>query len=279
LAGWTKIRAINDGKALPIIWILIIIISYLLGSIPTGYLVAKSQGIDIRQHGSKNIGATNVLRVMGKKWGYPVFFCDLFKGFLAVRLGMFLGTLGGTESSIAGVVAAIACILGHNYPVWLGFKGGKGVATSDGVVIALFPSLIVLIIALVWVAVFFLSKYVSLASICAAVSLPASSALLGPWIGHPNFCVLILFSVVAAGLAVWRHRTNITFRCRRVALLLLKRSRSLCRTLFFPPAQEQRKFQRTVYGLVGLRNSRPTPLDLAAWLVQCPGPVGPIKFQ
>jgi acyl phosphate:glycerol-3-phosphate acyltransferase len=210
LVGWTKIRAITDAKALPMIWILIIFISYLLGSVPTGYLVAKSQGIDIRQHGSKNIGATNVLRVMGKKWGYPVFFCDLFKGFLAVRLGIFLGTLGGIESLIAGVVAAIACIVGHNYPIWLGFKGGKGVATSGGVIIALFPSLIVLIVALVWVAVFFVSKYVSLASICAAVSLPASSALLGPWIGRHNFWVLILFSVLAAGLAVWRHRTNIT---------------------------------------------------------------------
>jgi acyl phosphate:glycerol-3-phosphate acyltransferase len=84
------------------ILILIIIISYLIGSIPSGYLVANSQGIDIRQHGSKNIGATNVLRVMGKKWGYLVFFCDAFKGFLAVRLGILLGGPGGVESSIAG---------------------------------------------------------------------------------------------------------------------------------------------------------------------------------
>lgn len=192
------------------IWILVILVSYLLGSIPTGYLAAKSQGIDIRQHGSKNIGATNVLRVMGKKWGYPVFFFDAFKGFLAVRLGILLGALGSIESSTAGVVAAIVCILGHNYPIWLGFKGGKGIATSGGVVIALFPLIIVLIVALVWVVVFSASKYVSLASICAAVSLPVSSALLSPWTGGSNFWVLILFSVVAAGLAVWRHRTNIT---------------------------------------------------------------------
>src|SRR5882762_7553308 len=107
-----------DRKLAPMIWILIVIVSYLLGSIPSGYLVAKAHGIDIRQHGSKNIGATNVLRVMGKKWGYLVFFCDALKGFLAVRLGIFLGTLGGIESSIAGVVAAIACILGHNYTFW-----------------------------------------------------------------------------------------------------------------------------------------------------------------
>jgi glycerol-3-phosphate acyltransferase PlsY len=192
------------------IWILIVIISYLLGSIPSGYLVAKSQGIDIRQHGSKNIGATNVLRVMGKKWGYLVFFCDALKGFLAVRLGMFLGGMGGIESSLAGVVAAIACILGHNYTFWLGFKGGKGIATSGGVIVALFSWYIVLIIILVWLGVFFLSRYVSLASICAAIALPLSLALLAPWAAGSNSWVLLLFSAVAAALAVWRHRTNIT---------------------------------------------------------------------
>jgi len=200
----------NRYKDSPMILILIVIVSYLIGSIPSGYLVANSQGIDIRQHGSKNIGATNVLRVMGKKWGYLVFFCDGFKGFLVVRLGIFLGTLGGIESSIAGVVAAIACILGHNYTFWLGFKGGKGIATSGGVVLALFPWFIVLIVALVWVVIFYLSRYVSLASICAAISLPMSLVLMSPWIGGSNFWVLILFSILAAGLAVWRHRTNIT---------------------------------------------------------------------
>jgi glycerol-3-phosphate acyltransferase PlsY len=192
------------------IWILIVAISYLLGSIPSGYLVAKSQGIDIRQHGSKNIGATNVLRVMGKKCGYLVFFCDAFKGFLAVRLGIFLAALGGIDPSVGGVVAAISCILGHNYTFWLGLKGGKGIATSGGVVLALFPWFIVLIVALVWVAVFFLSRYVSLASICAAVSLPVSLALMIPWANTKNVWVLVLFSVLAGGLAVWRHRTNIS---------------------------------------------------------------------
>jgi glycerol-3-phosphate acyltransferase PlsY len=108
------------------------------------------------------------------------------------------------------VVAAIACILGHNYTFWLGFKGGKGIATSGGVVLALFPWFIVLIVALVWVVVFYLSRYVSLASICAAISLPVSLVLMSPWIGGSNFWVLILFSILAASLAVWRHRTNIT---------------------------------------------------------------------
>jgi len=205
-----KSAAQSIQKILPMILVLIVIVSYLIGSIPSGYLVANSQGIDIRRHGSKNIGATNVLRVMGKKWGYLVFFCDGFKGFLAVRLGIFLGTHGGIESSVAGVVAAIACILGHNYTFWLGFKGGKGIATSGGVVLALFPWFIVLIVALVWVVVFYLSRYVSLASICAAISLPASLILMSPSVGSSNFWVLILFSILAASLAVLRHRTNIT---------------------------------------------------------------------
>src|SRR6202035_5715072 len=107
-------------------------------------------------------------------------FCDGFKGFLAVRLGVFLGTLGGIESSIAGVVAAIACILGHNYTFWLGFKGGKGIATSGGVVLALFPIAVVCSAALVWIVLFYVGKYVSLASIAAAVILPVAVFLIVP---------------------------------------------------------------------------------------------------
>jgi glycerol-3-phosphate acyltransferase PlsY len=192
------------------IWILIVIISYLLGSIPSGYLVAKSQGIDIRQHGSKNIGATNVLRVMGKKWGYFVFFCDVLKGFVSVKLGFLLAGSFGANVTLAGVVAALCCILGHNYPVWLAFKGGKGIATSAGVVIALFPPLIVLLMGIVWLLVFLLSRYVSLASISAAAALPIAVALLGPYAGINDYWLVLCFSVVAAALAVWRHRTNIT---------------------------------------------------------------------
>jgi glycerol-3-phosphate acyltransferase PlsY len=192
------------------IWILIVIISYLLGSIPSGYLVAKSQGIDIRQHGSKNIGATNVLRVMGKKWGYFVFFCDVIKGFVSVKLGFLLAGLFGANMTLASVIAALYCILGHNYTVWLGFKGGKGIATSAGVVIALFPPLIVLLMGIVWVLVFWLGRYVSLASISAAAALPIAVALLGPYVGINDYWLVLCFSVVAAALAVWRHRTNIT---------------------------------------------------------------------
>src|SRR3984893_13794048 len=154
------------------IWLAIVILCYLIGSFPSGYLVGKSQGIDIRQHGSRNIGATNVLRVMGKKWGYLVFLCDSLKGFLAVKLGVLLAAGTGADATLAGVVGGICCIVGHNYTVWLGFKGGKGIATSIGVLLAIVPILIVVIVLLVWLPVFFIWKYVSLASICAALSLP-----------------------------------------------------------------------------------------------------------
>jgi glycerol-3-phosphate acyltransferase PlsY len=189
-------------------WLLIAVLSYFIGSIPSGYLVARSQGVDIRQHGSRNIGATNVLRVMGKKWGYLVFLCDSSKGFLAVKLG-FLIAAHSLQSPVLGeVIAAIACILGHNYTLWLGFKGGKGIATSGGVILALFPIAVICCVAIVWVVVFYSSKYVSLASIAAAVALPFSVFLFVPKTGT-EFWVVFGFSLLVCVLAVWRHQSNI----------------------------------------------------------------------
>jgi glycerol-3-phosphate acyltransferase PlsY len=185
-------------------WLLIAILSYLIGSIPSGYLVARTQGVDIRKHGSRNIGATNVLRVMGKKWGYLVFLCDSSKGFLAVKLGM----LFAAHSPVGGVIAAIACILGHNYTFWLGFKGGKGIATSGGVVLALFPFPVICCLAVVWIAVFYAAKYVSLASITAAIALPVAVFLLVEKSGR-DFWTLFAFSLLICGLAIWRHQSNI----------------------------------------------------------------------
>ncbi len=190
------------------IWLLIAIVSYFIGSIPSGYLVARSQGIDIRQHGSRNIGATNVLRVMGKKWGYLVFLCDSSKGFLSVKLGALIAAHFALSPVLGSVLAAIACILGHNYTIWLGFKGGKGIATSGGVVFALFPIIVVCCVALAWVVVFYIGKYVSLASICAAVALPIAVFLIVAKSGT-EFWVLFGFSLLIAALAIWRHQTNI----------------------------------------------------------------------
>ena len=190
------------------ILLIIALFSYLIGSIPSGYLVAKSQGIDIRQHGSKNIGATNVLRVMGKKWGYLVFFCDSFKGFASVKLGALIAAHALLSPVLGSVIAAIACILGHNYTIWLRFKGGKGIATSGGVVLALFPVLVVLCVAVIWFVVFFAGRYVSLASIAAAVALPCV-VFLATGKNGSDFWILFGFSALIGALAIWRHQSNI----------------------------------------------------------------------
>ena len=189
-------------------WMLIFALCYLIGSIPSGYLVARAKRIDIRQHGSRNIGAANVARVMGKNWGYLVGVCDFLKGFLAVKLGLVLASYFLFSAVLGGVVAAIASILGHNYPVWLGFKGGKGVATSGGAVLGLFPPLIFFSAGAVWVAVFLISRYTSLASITAAVGLPIAVLLIAAKTGT-DFWLLLGFSVLISALAIWRHRANI----------------------------------------------------------------------
>ena len=206
------------------IWLVVAAIffaSYLLGSVPSGLLISKSQGLDVREHGSKNIGATNVWRVMGKKWGLLAFVCDTAKGWLAVMAGSWIaahwsyavplprGHVGVTHfpPDYAGITAALGCILGHNFPVWLRFKGGKGVATSLGVIIGMMP-LAALLTFLVWGVVFKISRYVSLASIVAAVVLPVvviAMFFLG-WIhGWANF----YFAVAAAALVIKRHTANI----------------------------------------------------------------------
>jgi glycerol-3-phosphate acyltransferase PlsY len=183
--------------------LLIALGAFLLGSIPTGYLVARAKGVDIRKHGSGNIGATNVFRTLGKPLGIFVFLVDALKGFAAV----WLAAQSGDGSDWAGIVAAVAVIAGHNYTPWLGFKGGKGIATSAGVLLALMPWA-VLAIAVVWVLVFKISRYVSLASICAAAALPVAVGLL--WFsGCGGNGPLLAFSLAISALAIWRHRTNI----------------------------------------------------------------------
>ncbi|HEY0791983.1 MAG TPA: glycerol-3-phosphate 1-O-acyltransferase PlsY [Chthoniobacterales bacterium] len=190
------------------VFVFIVALTYLLGSIPSGYLVARSRGIDIRQHGSKNIGATNVLRVMGKKWGYLVFACDALKGLASVRLATFIAGAGHVSLTVGGVLGAIACILGHNYTVWLGFKGGKGIATSSGVLLGLFQPLVLLSTVVVWIVVFLVCRYVSLASICAAACLPVAVFLLTADFTR-DFWILFGFALLIAALAIWRHRANI----------------------------------------------------------------------
>jgi len=185
-------------------------IGYMLGSFPTGYFAGKIAGVDVRQHGSGNIGATNVMRVLGKPWGFSVFFGDAFKGFLAVRVAMLLAnqfTGASSYPDFYAILAAAACVIGHSFPVWLGFKGGKGVATSAGAILGIIP-VAAITIFLVWLAVFLTTRYVSLASILAALALPVAVGALVQMKRTHGF-VLLYFSAAMTALVIWRHRSNI----------------------------------------------------------------------
>ena len=184
-------------------------LGYLFGSFPAGYLAGRMAGVDVRSLGSGNIGATNVLRVLGKKWGYAVFFVDAFKGFAAVRLTFFLANRLPAVQPYAeyfAILAAVMCIIGHTFPVWLRFKGGKGVATSAGVLFGLMP-LAVPFIILVWVIIFEITRYVSVASIVASISLPVVVGLFLRW-KFLEGAALFYFSILIALLVLWRHRSN-----------------------------------------------------------------------
>jgi glycerol-3-phosphate acyltransferase PlsY len=183
--------------------------SYLLGSIPAGYLVGRIAGMDIRSVGSGNIGATNVTRVLGKRYGYPVFVVDFLKGVLAVVISIFLAKhaqLRSTSRELLGVVAAVSCVMGHTFPIWLGFKGGKGVATSAGVLFGLMP-LAALLGAVVWVFMFETTRYVSVASITAAIALPLA-VLVMTYARQTNEWVPFYLCLCLATVVIFRHRSN-----------------------------------------------------------------------
>ena len=189
-------------------YISVAVVSYLLGSIPTGFLVARARGIDIRSVGSGNIGATNVLRVLGKPAGVFVMFVDALKGAIAVLIAVrvigpiFSGIQGNPANEWYGVCAGVAAILGHNFTCWLSFKGGKGIATSAGVLLALVPWSLVIILA-VWLILLTLTRLVSLASVCASATLPFAAWLTG------ESLTMILITTGLAGLAIYKHRGNI----------------------------------------------------------------------
>lgn len=179
----------------------LIIISYLCGSLPTGFILGHIFGnIDIRKYGSHNIGATNVYRNLGKKIGALTLLGDILKGFLPVYLVYFL-TGGETLTSLA----AVAAFLGHLYPVYLKFSGGKGVATALGIFLALSPQIIV-ISAIIFFLTLFLFQYVSLSSIVAATSLPFLMYFT-PF-SYPHS--YIITSIIIALMIVYRHKDNIT---------------------------------------------------------------------
>ena len=188
-------------------YIVIALGAYLLGSIPTGFLVARTRGVDIRTVGSKNMGATNVFRVLGKGPGILVLLVDALKGWGAIALSRYVihscfPSDGGLNESIASIVAGLFAILGHIYTCWLKFKGGKGIATSAGVLAALLPFAFFVALA-VFLGCLLVFRIVSLGSIAAAASLPMAT-----WYWHRE-PVLVGFSIALAALAIWRHRANI----------------------------------------------------------------------
>ncbi len=189
----------------------IIIGSYLLGSIPAAYFAGRIARTDIRDVGSGNIGATNVVRTLGKRYGYPVFAFDFLKGWGAVRLSMFLvGRFQPAPISpeVAGIIAAVSCIFGHSFPIWLGFKGGKGVAPSAGSLFGLMP-VGLLIGAVIWLLTFRLTRYVSVASMIAALVLPIVIAILSS-LGLNGDRGLVYFSICMAAFIILRHRSNLS---------------------------------------------------------------------
>lgn len=190
---------------------LIALVSYFVGSVPAGYLAGRIAGIDIRTVGSGNVGATNVLRVLGKRFGYPVFVIDFAKGIAAVILSRLIAKSGGSSENtieLAGMLAGICAVVGHSFPLWLKFRGGKGVATSIGVLFALMP-LAAAIVCVVWIVTFEIGRYVSLASVAAAIALPISVAVMF-FLHRLNTPVLLYFSLCLAAVIVIRHRSNLS---------------------------------------------------------------------
>jgi acyl phosphate:glycerol-3-phosphate acyltransferase len=192
-------------------FIIVAVVGYLLGSIPTGFLVAKARGVDIRTVGSKNMGATNVFRVLGKGPGIFVLLVDALKGTAAIlfagefsRRGIPLSdcTCEFWNQDLAMTLGGLCAILGHNYTCWLGFKGGKGIATSAGVFFTLAPLACSIALA-AWIVSFLVTRYVSVASIVAAVALPTAVVL------TQTNVALSVVTVVIGALAIYKHRANI----------------------------------------------------------------------
>src|SRR5258708_11953611 len=180
--------------------------AYLLGSIPTGYLLARAKGIDIRTVGSGNIGATNVMRILGKPAGIFVSLTDALKGWVAVEgvthLVFFLFGQPLSEPKVFRIVAAFAAVFGHNYTCWLSFKGGKGIATSAGVLAALVPSALMMSLS-VWIVLLALTRYVSIGSIAGSFTLPFAT-----WLSTKEWMLTIGVRALVSR-AMYRDKWNI----------------------------------------------------------------------
>ena len=198
-------------------YILTALAAYLLGSIPFGFLVANAKGIDIRAVGSGNIGATNAMRVLGKPAGIAVLLLDALKGYIAcTSLALFIFNWLAPRLYEPGavvpaleiqhtnmIIAGIFAVLGHNYTCWLKFKGGKGIATTAGVYLALAPWA-VLVALIVFILAVLVTKYVSVGSISAAIALPVTV-----WIMSPQNLFLCIVTTALGALAIYKHKSNL----------------------------------------------------------------------
>lgn len=204
--------------------ILALILAYLVGSIPSAVWAGKVfHGIDVREHGSGNAGATNTVRVLGWKTGIPVLIFDIFKGWLAASLPRFLAAApdGSEQIMVLQIVCGMAAILGHVFPLFAGFRGGKGVATTFGVLLALQPWL-TLACAGIFLAVLLISGYVSLGSIISVIMFP----VLLLTVFHTPSLLFRIFAILVAIAVVATHSKNISRLIRGEEKRFLKRKKS-----------------------------------------------------
>ena len=199
--------------------LLLIPIAYLVGAIPFGLIVGLSRGVDVRKAGSGNIGATNVGRLLGKQFFFLVFFLDLLKSLIPMAIASWIVSRMPVEERdwplyLTWLLVGFAAVMGHMFSVFLKFKGGKGVATSAGVVLGLYPyfTLAGLAVIGVFVVVFFATRYISLGSIVAACAFPLAYFAIGRargWAVLGHQLPLLVFAVVMGAMIVWKHRSNI----------------------------------------------------------------------
>ena len=185
------------------IWAAWLVGAYLAGSIPFGFLIGKMRGVDVRTVGSKNIGATNVFRTVGKKWGLLAFLCDFLKGFVPVLLAKKFG--GEAHLPLA---VGLMTVVGHMFTCFMKFKGGKGIATGFGMLVGLLPWLVLTAFG-IWAVTVWISHYISLGSCLAAAFLAVGVWF--PWLGSEGWRNLPLSLVVTlvALVAIYKHKTNI----------------------------------------------------------------------
>jgi len=184
---------------------LLIVTSYFLGAIPSSYIAGKLlRGLDLREHGSGNLGAANTFRVLGKGAAIPVLLADIGKGYLAVKL---VSIYGLTDYQYV-LIAALIVIIGHNYSVFVGFAGGKGVGTTAGTFVAMAPCAVLICLG-IWIMLLMIARIVSLASMISAACLPVAISLMNRFEYCSTHVSVFYLSIVAALFVIFKHRSNI----------------------------------------------------------------------